>query len=144
MAGDVHDLSSFKAFLRDRARETWDERRIPYYLSIVATDLKRQGVNYHDFTGPARLAQWAAKETVPDTKLVTHPTIKAKVGFVPEEVEFNFENLPASAPATMKPQGSKRRGQTLVKFVESLDAMPEMAMAELTIPAKVLIHLLND
>jgi hypothetical protein len=144
MAGDVHDLDSFKTFLRDRARETWEERKIPYYLSIVATDLKRQGVNYHEFTGSLRLAQWAAKEEVPATKLVTHPTIKAKVGFLPEEIEYDFENPPVPSQATTKTRSASKRGQALVKFVESLAAMPETARAELTIPAKVLVSLLND
>ncbi|HEX8466737.1 MAG TPA: hypothetical protein VF620_02905 [Allosphingosinicella sp.] len=144
MASDVHDLDSFKAFLRDRARETWEDRQIPYYLSIVATDLKRQGVNYHDFTGSLRLAQWAAKEEVPATRLVAHPSIKAKVGFLPEEIEFDFENPPAPSQAATKTRSVSKRGHALVKFVESLAAMPETAMAELTIPAKVLVSLLKD
>lgn len=144
MAGDVHDLDSFKAFLRDRAHETWEERQTPYYLSIVATDLKRKGVNYHDFTGSLRLAQWAAKEAVPATKLVTHPTIKAKVGFLPEEIEFDFDNPPVPSQGPIRTRSASKRGQALVKFVESLAAMPDTAMAELTIPAKVLVSLLND
>lgn len=143
MAGDINDLEGFKSFLTDRARETWDERQIPYYLSIVATDLKRRGLDYHQFTGPLRLAQWAAQEDIPGAKLVTHPTIKAKVGFLPDEVQYDFDNPPApSQPAKVKMPS--RRGQALTKFVESLAAMPEAAMAELFIPAKVLISLLRD
>ncbi|WEQ54206.1 hypothetical protein LV564_00015 (plasmid) [Komagataeibacter nataicola] len=144
MAGNVHDLDSFKAFLRDRAQETWEERKIPYYLSIVATDLKGQGVNYHDFTGPLRLAQWAAKEKIAGTKLVTHPTIKAKVGFLPDTSEFDFNNPPVPSPQTIKTRPTAKQGQALVKFVESLARMPEKAMAELAIPAKVLVSLLNN
>lgn len=144
MASDVHDLDSFMTFLRDRARETWEERKIPYYLSVVATDLKRQGINYHDFTGSLRLAQWATKAEVPATKLVTHPTIKAKVGFVPEEIEFDFENPPVPTEVTTRTRPTSKRGQALVKFVESLAAMPDTAMSELTIPAKVLVSLLNS
>ena len=144
MAGDVHDLDSFKAFLRDRARETWDERQIPYYLSIVATDLKRRGQHYHDFTGPLRIGQWAAKEEIPGTKLVSHPTIKAKVGFLPEDIDYDFENPPVPTQTAAKARSTSKRGQALVRFVESLRLMPETAMAELTIPAKVLVSLLND
>ena len=144
MASDVHDLDSFMTFLRDRARETWEERKIPYYLSVVATDLKRQGINYHEFTGSLRLAQWATKAEVPATKLVTHPTIKAKVGFVPDEIEFDFENPPVPTEAKTRTRPASKRGQALVKFVESLAAMPDTAMSELTIPAKVLVSLLNS
>jgi hypothetical protein len=144
MAGDIHDLDSFKAFLRDRARETWDERQIPYSLSMVATDLKRLGKGYHEFTGPLRLAQWAAREEIPGTKLATHPTIKAKVGFLPEHIEFDFGNPPAPSQSITKARAVSKRGEALVKFVETLAGMPETAMAEFTIPAKVLVSLLND
>jgi hypothetical protein len=144
MAAEIHDLDTFKAFLRDRARETWDERQIPYYLSIVATDLKRLGQDYHNFTGPLRLAQWAAREDIIGTKLVSHPTIKAKVGFLPDDVEFDFENSSPPSQTVTKVRSTPKRGQALIKFVESLRVMPETAMAELTIPAKVLVSLLNN
>ena len=104
----------------------------------------KAGINYHDFTGPLRLAQWAATEEIADTKLVTHPTIKAKVGFLPDNIEFDFNNPPCPSPQTIKTRPAAKQGQALVKFVESLAEMPEKAMAELVIPAKVLVSLLNN
>lgn len=143
MTDDVHDLATFNDFVRDRAQQTWDERRIPYYLSVVATDLKRLDVDYHEFTGSLRLAQWASKAIIPGVKFVSHPTIKAKVGFLPEDVDYDFENPPAS-PLSGSKRSAPKRGQALIKFVETLSSLPETAMGELTIPAKVLISLLKD
>ena len=140
----ITDVGSFKSFLRERAKETWDSRGIPYYLSMIATDLKRLGLDYHTYTGALRLVQWAGKEAIPDTKLVSHPTIKAKVGLVPVGVDYDFsEDAVVDRPASA-PRMSVKRGQALIKFVESLSVMPDDAAAEFAVPAKVLIALLKN
>lgn len=144
MPHSITDVQSFKAFLRERAQETWDQRGIPYYFSMVATDLKRLGLDYHSFTGALRLVQWATKEAIPDTKLVAHPTIKAKVGLVPAAVDYDFSNEPPSDQASSRPRSGGKRGQALIKFVESLSVMPEDAAADFDVPAKVLIALLKN
>ena len=143
MIQPVTDITSFKAFLRTRAKETWDERQIPYYLSFVATDLKKQGVDYRDFTGPLRLVQWAASEQVPDTKLVSHPTKKAKVGFVPADIEFAFDDDGHEALCVPRTHPGSRRGHALVKFVETLTVLPDEVAETFTVPAKVLVSLLK-
>ena len=144
MTNSIDDVEDLKDFLRRRAQETWDERGIPYYLSLVATDLKRKDVDYRTFTGPLRLVQWVSKEAIPETKLVAHPTVKAKVGLVPADVEYDFSSEPTADRVPSRPRASGKQGQALMKFVESLAAMPEVASAELSVPAKVLIALLRS
>lgn len=144
MTTSINDVPGLKDFLRKRAQETWDERGIPYYLSLVATDLKRMGVDYRTFTGPLRLVQWVSREAIPGTKLIAHPTIKAKVGLIPADVDYDFLSEPTVDQASCRQRPSGQRGQELVKFVESLAAMPEVASAELMVPAKVLIALLRS
>lgn len=144
MTQSIDDVEGLKDFLRQRAQETWDERGIPYYLSLIATDLKRKDVDYRTFTGPLRLAQWVSKEAIPETKLVAHPTVKAKVGLIPANVEYDFSSEPTADTAPFRPRLRGKQDQALVKFVESLAAMPEAASAELSVPAKVLIALLGS
>lgn len=144
MSSAITDVEGLKDFLRQRAQETWDDRGIPYYLSLVAIDLKRKDVDYRTFTGPLRLVQWVSKEDIPETKLVAHPTIKAKVGLIPSNVEYDFSSEPTADLVPSRPRPSGKRGQALVTFVDSLAAMPEAASAELSIPAKVLIALLKS
>jgi hypothetical protein len=143
MLPPIVDVDGFKAFLRERAQQTWDQRGIPYYLSMVATDLKRQNIDYHTFTGALRLVQWVTNEEIPDTKLVMHPTIKAKVGLLPASVDYDFSREPPSEFA-LAPRSTGRRGQALIKFVESLSVMPEDAAVNFEVPAKVLIALLKS
>lgn len=96
MSSAITDVEGLKDFLRQRAQETWDDRGIPYYLSLVAIDLKRKDVDYRTFTGPLRLVQWVSKEDIPETKLVAHPTIKAKVGLIPSNVDYDFSSEPTA------------------------------------------------
>ena len=144
MAEPVTDLDSFKEFIRDRARETWGERGVPYYLSFVAIDLKKLGVNYHEYIGALRLSQWALSTELPDTKVVAHPRHKAKVGFVPAHVEFVFKDDDEPAKPTSPPSPARGRGRALIHFVESLANLPDGAIGEFHVPARTLIALLKS
>lgn len=144
MADSITDVASLKDFLRQRAKETWEERGIPYYLSLVATDLKRKGVDYRTFTGPFRLVQWVGKEAIPDTKLIAHPTVKAKVGLIPADADYDFSQEAAVDEPPTQSHFKGKRGRALLTFVETLALMPEDAAAEFSIPAKVLIALLRS
>ncbi len=140
MSEPVTDLDTFKTFLRDRARETWNERKSPYYLSYVATDLKKNGVDYRDLVSPLKLSQWAASSEVPDTVLVSHPTQRARIGFVPSDSGFEFET---ASDGESRPKGPNVRTRSLVQFVQTLADLPEDAVADLSVPAKTLIALLQ-
>jgi hypothetical protein len=144
MVIEVRDVESFKQFIRQRAQESWEERRTPYYLSFVATDLKRLGVDYRELVAPLRLSQWATANEVPDTLLVSHPTQRARIGFVPASSGFSFDD--ADQQSSEGKAGSERRsghGRTLVQFVQSLSHLPDTAVEGFSIPAKTLIALLK-
>ena len=143
MSEPVTDLESFKTFLRDRAKETWNDRHSPYYLSYVATDLKKQGLDYRELVGPLKLSQWAASNDVPETILVSHPTQRARIGFVPSDSGFEFDASEATSETESRPKGANVRTRSLVQFVQGLADLPEDAIMDLRVPAKTLIALLN-
>lgn len=143
MTEKITDLDSLKSFIGRRTRETWNERSIPYYLSYVASDLKNKNVNYRDFIGAAKLSQWAASTHFSDVKFISHPNVKAKVGFIPADVSFSFEVEKAvETPNPMQSSGHKR-GRVLLQFVEALAKLPDESLSNLTIPASVLTALLR-
>jgi hypothetical protein len=88
--------------------------------------------------------QWVSKEAIPETKVIAHPTVKAKVGLIPANVDYDFSSEAPADQVPSRPRPSGKQGQALMKFVESLAAMPEAASAELSVPAKVLIALLRS
>jgi|GEM_PF-6393455 hypothetical protein len=143
MPDPVTDIESFKAFIRARTKETWDQRRIPYYLSFVAIDLKKLGVSYRALLGPLKLSQWASLNEVPETALVAHPTHRAKIGFVPANSGFAFDmEEPLPRPARGLDSHSAR-SRALVQFVQSLVDLPESAIEGFQVPAKTLIGFLK-
>lgn len=142
MSKPITDLASFKEFLRDRTHETWDELKIPYYLSVLGSDLEKKGVKYRDFTGPLRLAQWLAHEKIPETKLIVHPHHKAKVGLLPSEVIFNFEE-DDSGESIKKSQKRNQSEKALIDFVKAFSVLPEEALESYEIPAKILLAFLK-
>jgi len=141
MVESVSDAESLKRFIRDRAEETWKTRRIPYYLSLVAPELKAKGVDYRKHVGALRLSQWASMAEIPDTKFVAHPHQKAKVGFVPANVEFAFSDGEGAEKVASLPIPASKRGHALYQFVESLSKLPDDALDKFQVPAKVLITL---
>lgn len=144
MSETVVDTSSFIEFLKARARESWDSRRTPYYLSYIAIDLKKQDVDYRRFTRPLKLVQWLSANKVPETRLVSHPTQKAKVGLIPENAEFDFLTDVDAGAGTTKIKTAAYRAQSLIKFVESLKDLPEDVAKDFNVPANVLIAILKS
>jgi hypothetical protein len=144
MADEVTDLESFKQFIRKRTLETWDERRTPYYLSFVATDLKRLGVDYRELVSPLRLSQWASANDVADVALIAHPTQRARIGFVPKQSGFKFDTDESVLEQKPPTEPHVRHGRSLVQFVQSLSNLPDSAISDFSVPAKTLIALLKS
>jgi hypothetical protein len=143
MSDPVTNIDSFKAFIRDRTKDTWDQRQSPYYLSFIAIDLKKLGVNYHTLLGPLKLSQWASSNEVPETKLVTHPTQRARIGFVPNDSDFAFETAEQMPKPVAQPDSHSARSRALVQFVQSLANLPDSALEGFQVPAKTLIGFLK-
>ena len=144
MADPVTDVDSFKRFIRDRAQETWKERGIPYYLSFVAIELKKVGIDYRNYTGALKLSQWALTNEFPDTKVVAHPTQRAKIGFVPAAVDFKFIDNEESARRPPLNAPTHRRGRALLQFVDALSNLPDESVGDFQVPARTLIALLKN
>jgi len=143
MTNPTDSIDNFKSFIRDRTRETWDQRGIPYYLSFVAIDLKKLGNDYHTLLGPLKLSQWAASNDIPEIRLVSHPTQKAKIGFVPIESNFDFGEHKVSPKSSADANSYHTRSRALFQFVQSLTALPESALEDFHVPAKTLIAFLK-
>lgn len=144
MTEDVTDIEGFKEFIRRRTLETWEQRRTPYYLSFVATDLKRSGVDYRELVAPLKLSQWASANDISDLKLISHPTQRARIGFVPATSGFKFDVEDAPVEARPRADTQSRHGRLLVQFVHSLANLPDSAVVDFSVPAKTLIALLKQ
>lgn len=151
-SGAISDAEGLANFIAKRADETWDALQRPYHLSLVATELAKQGVDYKHLIAPLRLREWALGYKIPGTRVHADPVHKAKVVFAPENVDHftSFEepsvssslDAPVSAPvprAARVPQA--RKGLRLLRFVDSLAALSEADIGDMQVPARVLVRL---
>lgn len=139
----IVDEERLKAFIRDRTKATWSERSLPYFISFVATDLKSAGIDYRSVLGTKKLRDWVVSSDFPDTKVLVHPRITAKVGFVPSDVDYEFVDDDSQGQIDRPGPVQALRSSALHRFVESLSRLPEESISDFSIPAKTLIALLK-
>ena len=134
-------------FLAEQAQRQWDEDEQPYLLSLVATDLKLQQVDYRAILGDERLKAFIER-TVKDGryKLVAHPQQKAKVGIIPADKEFAFSPVVSSQTAAEIDVYGERpssREQVVLGFLRALARLPDSDLEGVVLPAKVLAKLIG-
>ncbi|MDK2761938.1 MAG: hypothetical protein KYX64_11345 [Sphingopyxis sp.] len=133
-------------FLRQRAQERWDTDEKPYPLSLVSTELARQGVDYRTILSDERLKSFVKR--IPESsgfKVVEHPLQRAKIGLIPSDQVFSFEDEqddPSSAVAS-KTRAPTDREQVVISFLRALARLPDSTLDEVVIPTKVLVRLLT-
>lgn len=141
-----HDADWLKSFIAKRAQESWHNDQRPYYISSIANDVTKLGVNYKDLVAPLKLRQWAMTVDLPATKVITDPVHKAKVGFVPADQEFSFasddqERGTLGTKASKKAPYSRPR-HAILQFLETLDMLSDEELDEVRIPVKTIVRLL--
>lgn len=131
-------------FLADRAASRW-ENGLPYFLSLIATDLKERDLDYRPIIGEERLKSFV-KRVASDGgfKIIEHPTQRAKVAIVPKEADFEFEDAnPVPLPPKSIDDKSFNDAATLLAFFRSLSRLPDSALDAIHIPTKVIVRLLT-
>jgi hypothetical protein len=157
-----HDLNWLKAMIATRANEMWTRENRPYYISYIAIDSAKEGVDYRDLIKPLKLRQWALTNEVDGLKVVEHPYHKAKIGFIPETADYVFEDNTettkdnaegAVAPSSSSSSntktsniylktGAKTRRATL-QFLEVLSGLDDDELDSINIPTRTIVRLLN-
>ena len=139
------DEEWLKALVVRRTQETWEESQQPYYISFIATDSTKDSVDYREIISPLRLRQWAIASEIDGVKIVSHPIHKAKVGFIPSDKEYTFDD--AKNPQVLRQMNSVVKKTTnrrsTLQFLEALSTLSDKELDEVSIPLKTIVHLLN-
>ncbi len=145
-----HDAEWLKEFIQKRTREVWEEFKKPYYLSFIATDLSKNNTDYKHIIAPLRLRQWATITDVAGTKLIVHSKHKAKVGYIPENAQYSFDDedlIKESEDATAITKKSHHKEvdrRSLFNLLESLSKLSDKELEAVHIPVRVFVRLFND
>lgn len=140
------DEAWLKALVARRTHETWRSLRGPYYISFIAIDAAKENVDYKSIIEPLKLRQWALAVEIDGVKVIAHHVHKAKVGFVPAEEEYIFDDNNANnetkyATITRRAPASQTRRSTL-QFMETLSTLSDEELDKITIPARTIVRLL--
>ncbi len=143
-----YDEAWMKNFIARRTVETWHTHERPYYLSFIATDMGKEGANYRSIIGPLRLRQWVTTTEIPGIKVVAHPVHKAKIGFIPEDKDFTFNDEAVSLPPMVPKLGDRqpkfsRNRYRLLQFLDLLSELNDEELRDINIPIKTIVRILK-
>lgn len=145
-----HDVEWLKDFIKKRTIEVWKNSKKPYYLSFIATDLSKSDADYKPIIAPLRLRQWATVTDIAGTKLVVHSKHKAKVGYIPENVEYSFDDEELikdpedTVASTRKSHRKEVDRRPLFNLLESLSKLSNEELETVHIPVKIFVRLFNN
>lgn len=144
-----HDAEWLRNFIQKRTKEVWDKSQKPYYLSFIAVDLAKSNIDYKPIIAPLRLRQWATVNEVAGTKLVIHSKHKAKVGYIPENVEYSFDDedlmeKPETAVVSKKSHHREVDRRPLFNLLESLSKLSDKELEAIHIPVKIFVRLFKN
>jgi hypothetical protein len=136
------------AYIINRAKKLWAEKKAPLLLSNISPELKLRGVNYKDVLPEGTtLRQFVA--TLSDLRVVTHPIQKPKIGVVPKDSTFTFDVEPTVKSAGATDERPKRFRQTsqryvVMQFLTVLSRLNPEEIKDVNIPVHVLARLMEE
>jgi hypothetical protein len=120
----------------------------PFKGLPISLDLMTEGVEYKKIIEPQTLKQFV--NTISDVRLVVHPTQKAKIGIVPANANFSFENGVSDTGKTDSDQRSTKSQKQanpkfiLIQFLQMLSKLDDETLNEVHIPVRVLARIVGD
>lgn len=130
--------------LVEQTKNHWEKAEQPYLLSLVATDLRDEGVDYVAILKDERLKSFIQRVADQGAfKFVEHPSQRAKIGLIPNDKEFSFDSDKKSEEASDKPRLRVHGDQAVTSFLHALSRLPDSLLDEVIIPTKVLVKLLS-
>lgn len=133
-----------------KAGEWWRSKRTPYLVSSIGIDLKQSGLEYRQLAAPSiNLAKYLSSIAHGEFKVVSHPSLRARVGVIPGSEHYNFpEEEPATAKGEVIAQGERVRRTTprkyvVLNFLEALSDLPQEELDKISLPISVLAKLLS-
>lgn len=131
--------NEFLAALRNITQEYWDKHQFPLLLSQLPKELEAQTEgDYKPLLTPGGLKRFIKEsELEGGYRLVEHPSLRAKIGIVPSEVEFEFQQFtnPQSIDTVSR--------QDIEGFCKILKSLTPDERRTFSLPATLVVRLLD-
>src|SRR5258707_845656 len=89
-----NDKERLLALLEKKTTEHWEKTKEPWPLNEVAFAAKEEAIPYAEVIRPFRLRQFIESIVPPRVKVAIHPTIKARIGLIPNGQEYSYPPEP--------------------------------------------------
>lgn len=138
-----NELENLQKILSDIAEAHWRANDQPVLLSNLPPLLLNKIPDYKKLLGTNSLKQFILQSAATSGyKLAEHPTQNAKIGLLPAQVEFEFD-VSTVAKDVQVTQNSRSNEKALIEFLRALRTLPARDIADVHIPASVLVGLLK-
>lgn len=135
------------AILKAKADMKWSESKEPFLLSQAVPALKERQVDYRAILGEEKLKTFVTR-TGPEGgyRLVSHPIQKPKIGIVPLNEHFEFEEHEADegAEKLQKRRTDLRQTESNPRaFIKALSRLSDDELDQIAIPTRIFVKLLG-
>ena len=140
-------MANAKADLADKivalSAEHWTETSEPLLLSRLGDALKTAGFDYKEILEGQGLRHFIDKE-VGNLTVAQHPLQHAKVGVHPATESYSYANTPAEIKQELSEFDKLRKSRrAFYGFIEAISELPREDVEGVTIPARVIVRLLE-
>lgn len=125
----------FDKEIEDLVRRQWKNKKQPLLLSILPGELMKVGVEYKKHIGKdINLKAYLMAKSAEGRgfKVLEHPTQKAKIGLIPEDVTFRYDDALAKIDRS-----------DVEAFVRVLSKLEKDQQDKLMLPASLLVKLVT-
>ena len=131
-----------------KTQEHWDDKQTPFLLAHVVPAIVKEGFDYKALIAPLSLKQFASGMNG-KVKVIQHSSHKARVGLIPANEEYSFEQLPVTTPKQAAKDDIVNRGPrsnkyVVLNFLQALSDLSDEELEKVVIPASVLAKLLKE
>lgn len=139
------DRSEFIKEVSKIVAEHWREEETPLFIADIPTKIREtKGINYKDVLADERLKKFTVDTEGPDSyKVVMHPNQIAKIGLIPYEVDFSFEDKSNNIKTPSKSHISGNSRETTLSFLELIDNLPIQEKTSIEIPTYIIAKLIS-
>lgn len=125
-------------FIKDSIKNKWEVDQFPLLTSELGNRLsyeQRQAIGLP-------LTQWLEKNLDSlNAKIVVHPKFTAKIGLIPKDKDFLFENQDINNETSVNKKRDEKDG--VIELLSRLERLSSEEMASISIPLNVVIKLLK-
>lgn len=139
----AHGKTELSAKIVELAKECWSQSSEPMLLSKLGLALKNGGFDYKSILLEQGLGNYISHE-VDELRIIKHPSQYAKIGVIPSDAEYSYEDSvtpPTNAPTEQDKLRKSRRA--FYGFIEAISELPPEEIEAVNISTRVIVRLLE-